>query len=104
MGLAETGLSILQVTDVKTGSENNLLTPGRNLKINGYKIKVAGDNENTGVYFINQVSGETTKVDPTDIVTNNPSELLIIIPELAVGSYRLQVTTQYSGAALLKEP
>ncbi len=104
MGVAETSLSISQVTDIKTGSENNLLTPGKNLKINGYKIKVAGDNENTGVYFVSQDSGEATKVDPTDIVVNNPSELLIIIPDLAIGTYKLQVTTQYSGATFLKEP
>ena len=41
-----------------------------------------------------------------DIVTNNPSELIIIIPELATGTYKLEITTQFSGNIhiALKEP
>ncbi|MGC9151788.1 MAG: DUF4469 domain-containing protein, partial [Microbacter sp.] len=49
-------------------------------------------------------TGEITKVDPSDVVTNNPSELIIITPELPAGSYTLRVTSQYTGNALLKEP
>jgi len=104
MGVADTGLSISQVIDVKTGSVNDLLTPNRNLKINGSKIKVAGEHAGNGVYFVNQASGESTKVDPSDMVTNNPSELIIVIPELAAGTYKLQVTTQYNTSTPLKEP
>ena len=104
MGVADTGLSISQVIDVKTGSVNDLLTPSRNLKINGSKIKVAGEHAGNGVYFVNQASGESTKVDPSDMVTNNPSELIIVIPELAAGTYKLQVTTQYTTGTPLKEP
>ncbi|MDR1098757.1 MAG: hypothetical protein LBL57_11560, partial [Tannerella sp.] len=33
-----------QVTDVKTASVNDLLTPSRNLKISRHKIKIAGNN------------------------------------------------------------
>ena len=45
-----------------------------------------------------------TKVDEADIVINNPSELMIIIPALPAGTYQLEVTTQYStGNKLLKE-
>jgi hypothetical protein len=104
MGVADTALSILQVTDVKTGSVNDLLTPNRNLKINGTKIKVSGENEANGVYFLNQTSGESTKVDPSELVINNPSELMVVIPELAAGTYKLQVTTQFGVSSLLKEP
>jgi len=47
----------------------------------------------------------TTKVDEGDIVVNNPSELMIIIPALPAGTYQLEVTTQYSmGKQWLKEP
>ena len=46
-----------------------------------------------------------TKVDEADIVINNPSELMIIIPALPAGTYQLEVTTQYSmGKQWLKEP
>ena len=104
MGVADTMLSVLQVTDVKTGSVNDLLTPNRNLKINGYKVRVTGEHADNGVYFVNQTSGESTKMDPTDIVTNNPSELIIVIPALVAGTYNLQITTQFSASTPLKEP
>ncbi len=104
MGVADTTLSILQVTDVKTGTVNDQLTPNRNLKIAGYKVKISGEHAGNGIYFVNQTSGESTKVDSSDIVTNNPSELIVVIPELAAGTYKLQVTTQFSPNLILKEP
>ncbi len=104
MGVADTGLGISQVTDMKTGSVNDQLTPGRNLRIDGHKLKVAGENENTGIFFINQSSEEETKVDASDLIINNPSELLIIIPELGAGTYKLKVSTQYAKGQFLKEP
>ncbi|MDR2653651.1 MAG: DUF4469 domain-containing protein [Prevotellaceae bacterium] len=106
LGVAETGATVAQVTDVKTGSINDLLTPNRNLKIAGHKIKIAGDNEANGVYFINQATQERTKVDASDIVTNNPSELIVVTPALASGTYHLEITTQFtgSGGKVLNEP
>jgi hypothetical protein len=50
------------------------------------------------------VGGKRTEVDETDIVTNNPSELIIVTPSLSAGTYRLEVTTQYAVSLLLKEP
>jgi len=90
--------------DVKTGSVNDLLTPNRNLRIKGYKLKLAGDNPAVGVFFVNQTTSERIKVDATEIVTNNPVELIIITPELAAGTYLLEVVSQYSGNSFLKEP
>ena len=106
LGVAESGAFIGQVLDVKSGSVNDLLTPNRNLKIGGSKIKIAGDENNeTGIYFVNQSTQARTKVDESDVVTNNPSELIVVIPELAAGIYKLEVITQYTGSAkLLKVP
>jgi hypothetical protein len=104
LGVADTDALIGQVVDVKTGSINDLLTPNRNLKISGYKIKIAGNNAANGIYFTDLVGGKRTKVDETDIVTNNPSELIIVTPALSAGTYRLEVTTQYAVSLLLKEP
>jgi hypothetical protein len=103
-GLADSGIIISQVTDVKTGSINDLLTPNRNLRIHGHKLKIAGDSEANGVYFINQDTQAETKIDPTDIVTNNPAELVAVIPALAAGTYKVKVTTQFAGTTPLKEP
>jgi len=104
LGVAENGTNIAQVTDVRTGSVNDTITPGRNLKIKGSKIKVSGENAGVGIYFINQGNNERTKVETEDIVTNNPSEVIIVTPALAAGTYQLEITTQFSGANLLKEP
>jgi hypothetical protein len=99
-------MAILAVTDVKTGSVNNLLTPDRNLKVAGQKLRIAGTDDTVGVYFINQASGERTKVDPSDIVINHPSELILVVPSLYAGTYKIEVTTQFGGNSkqLLKEP
>jgi hypothetical protein len=104
LGVADSGLRITQVTDVKTGSVNGTITPNRNLKISGAKLKIVGDAEDNGVYFIRKDNGERTKVDPTDIVINNPSELVIVIPELEAGDYQVEAVTQYAGNIPLKEP
>jgi hypothetical protein len=105
LGVAETGATIAQVLDVKTGSVNDLLTPNRNLKITGHKLKIAGDNPANGVYFIDE-NGNREKVDVSDVVINNPSELMILIPALRTGVYQLEVTTQFSsgGGQVLNEP
>ncbi len=103
-GIGDSSISIAEVVDVKTGSVNDVITPNRNLRIKGYKLKIAGDNPAVGVYFVNQATQERTKVDSTDIVTNNPAELIIVTPALAAGKYALEVVSQYGGTALLKEP
>jgi hypothetical protein len=104
LGVAETGVLIAQVFDVKSGTVNDLLTPNRNLKIEGYKLKIVGEDADNGVYFIDEQGG-SVKVDSSDIVTNNPSELIIVTPELTAGTYHLSVTTQFSGSSKpLNEP
>jgi hypothetical protein len=105
LGKAETSFFVAQVTDMRTGSVNDLLTPGRNAKITGNKLKIAGKEDVCGVYFVYADSAGRTKVDPADIVENQNAHLLVVVPVLAAGTYHLEVTTQYStGTSLLKEP
>ena len=103
LGVAETGCEILQVIDVKSGTTNDLITPNRNIKIKGSKIKLAGDNPEVGLYFIHQITGETTKADASDIATNNPSELIVIVPELKAGTYSIEIRTHYNGSRNVKD-
>lgn len=104
MGLADVQPAIREVTDVKTGAVNSTITPGKALRIRGEKIKVAGDHPGTGVWFIAGGSGDPIRVEEDEIITNNPSELAVMIPALTPGTYRLEVVTQYTGGAkLLKE-
>jgi hypothetical protein len=104
LGVAESSAVILQVTDVKSGSVNDLLTSGRNLKIAGSKIKVEGNDPFVGIFFINTATNVRTMVEENDIVMNNPSELIVVIPTLSSGSYHLEIVTQFTGSYLLKEP
>jgi hypothetical protein len=69
------------------------LTPGRNARITGGKFKVEGDDPSCGVYFVNEADGARVKVDPADIVENVNAHLIIIVPALAAGTWRLEATT-----------
>jgi hypothetical protein len=103
-GTGEAGILIVEVIDVKTGSVNDRITPDRNLRVRGAKLKLAGENPDVGVYFVNEVTGEETKVESDEIVDNKPSELVIVVPQLGAGLYTLKVVSQYTNGALLKEP
>ncbi|MDR1985534.1 MAG: DUF4469 domain-containing protein [Treponema sp.] len=98
-----TGTVITAVIDLKTGAVNAALTPGRDAKITGMKLKIAGTKPEAGLYFVSS-TGSETKVDPSDIVVNNPSELIAVIPPLSPGTYRVKIVTQYSSSKLLKVP
>lgn len=105
LGVADASAVILQVTDVKSGTVNDILTPGRNLKISGSKIKVTNESITNGIFFVNMATQERTQVEASDIVINNPSELIVIIPALVAGTYNVEVVTQYAGGSTsLKEP
>ncbi|MDR1408236.1 MAG: DUF4469 domain-containing protein [Tannerella sp.] len=105
LGVADSGAVIDRVVDAKTGSVNDVLTPNRNLKIFGQKIRIAGDKtEEIGVYFISLGTADPQKVDDSDIVVNNPSELIVVIPQLSAGPWQLQVVTQFTTGSPLKEP
>ena len=95
--VATNNFGIQHVLDNHSGSEDNLLTPSNALKIKGIKIKLVGTHPDVGVYFINETTGESTKVPTYDIVTNLNSQLMVMIPELQPGSYRLEHITQYAG-------
>jgi hypothetical protein len=104
-GAGNAGIVIAEVVDIKTGSVNDRITPDRNLRIKGSRLKLVGENPNVGVYFVNEITSEEIKVEANDIVENKPSELMIVTPQLNAGLYVIKVSTQYSsGSSDLKEP
>ncbi|WP_449386899.1 DNA-binding domain-containing protein [Chryseobacterium lineare] len=103
LGLATPASAILQVTDVKSGSVNDLLTPSRNLSIIGTQIKIMGDDPARGIYFIDTATQAKTMVPAFDIVSNNTSELIVVIPALPAGKYHLEVITRDGEGTLLKK-
>jgi hypothetical protein len=100
-----TGTVIMQVEDAKTGTVNGEITCKHVLHIIGNKLKIEGSDPSVGVYFIDMENQYATKVDPTDIVANRPSELMILTPQLSDGMYQVRVTTQFAGGGhFLKTP
>jgi hypothetical protein len=55
------------------------------------------------LYFV-PAAGSPVKVDPTDIVIDNPAELIAVTPALAAGTYQVRIVTQYSPGKHLKTP
>jgi hypothetical protein len=87
------------VHDVKSNTTNNRVTRGGSVKITGHNLKVTGIEPSVGIEFISVEDPEAIYPVPAqDIVINNPSELLIIAPQMVTGEeVQLKVTTQYSG-------
>ncbi len=105
-GPAPVGPIINKVLDVYTGKENSTITINRSLKIFGQRLRVSGDNALVGVWFITaDESAIRTRVADRDVVDNNPSQLTVTVPALAVGDYYIEVVTQSTaGQTLIKEP
>lgn len=103
LGEQASPMSLFSITDKSTGKSDGTLTVGKNAEIRGTYIKIAGDNAENGIYFTNVETKKKEKV--TDVVLNEPSRLLILVPKLSAGTYELSVTTQGStNNTLLKEP
>ncbi|MDR0768295.1 MAG: DUF4469 domain-containing protein [Dysgonamonadaceae bacterium] len=94
------------IHDVQTNTSNEKVTQGGTVKITGHNIKIAGDNKEIGIEFISLETGSTYKVPAGYIITNHPSELLIIAPKMPAGEQViLKITTQYANTAkFLKDP
>ena len=101
------GAAIGLVTDTLTEATDGTITPGEDILIEGAKIKIAGDPDLCGVYFIPRDAPEETiyKVERR-LTQNDPSRIIARVPAtLAPGAYTLRIVTQYSNAStLLKEP
>lgn len=104
MGVANSGICIEQVTNLKTGSVNELITPLHSLRINGRKLKLTGDHPDVGIYFTNIETGVRTGIEKSDIIANYPAELVITVPSLISGNYLLEITSQFTTAGTLKQP
>jgi hypothetical protein len=99
-------INILQVTNMAAKAADGTIQRGRNVQVDGSRIKVAGDDAAVGVYLID-ANGVAAKFDSTDIVINEPSRLILLVPDsLPVGQYYLKVITQFTTNAkkLLRAP
>ncbi len=100
----ETSAYIGLVTDTLTNLTDGSITPGDDVLINGERIRVAGEAEGVGVFFVN-AEGVATPVTRR-LTQNDPKTVIARVPaDLADGNYTLRIVTQFSNSAvLLKEP
>lgn len=104
LGEQASPISIFSIIDKATGKTDGTLTKGKNAEIKGTYIKIAGEHPDNGIYFTNVET--KAKVKASDIVLNEPSRLMILVPTtLDAGTYELSITTQFSsGNTTIKEP
>ncbi|MDR1679466.1 MAG: DUF4469 domain-containing protein [Prevotellaceae bacterium] len=101
------GASINSITDSTTGASNGEVTPGKTITISGNKIRIVTEAGETPESYITYTNTETQQVtvqaDP--LVINQPSKIVLQLPELAKGSYSLTIKTLFSNASTtLKAP
>ncbi|MDR1380957.1 MAG: DUF4469 domain-containing protein [Tannerella sp.] len=93
---------VLEVKDSISGRVDEILTSGGAVQIEGLNIKLAGDKDSVGLWFINEDGFQTQAVT---IITNKPAQIIALIPQLADGAnYQVKIFTQYSSGKNLKEP
>lgn len=103
LGAAKVQPIIGKIMDNLTGTDNEIITANNVITIEGEKIKILGDQEDNGVYFINQSDQMRTKC--AQIIQNDPKKLILMVPDLPSGDYILEVVTQFAnGNTTLKEP
>ena len=91
------------VTDTASGLTDGSITANDDIRIDGSRIKVAGDEAVVGVFFVTEDGSKTFKVSRR-LTQNDPSRILARVPELADGNYILRIVTQYMHSSqLLKE-
>lgn len=100
----DSGARIGLVTDTVTNLSDGTITPGDDIRIDGEKIKVAGDAAGVGIFFVG--SDDAAHAVTRRLTTNDPKRLLARVPaDLADGQYTLRIVTQFSNnSTLLKEP
>lgn len=105
MGLKPDVAHIGLVTDSSTGLFDGSITPDEDIEIEGSKIKIVGNEgeEAIGLFFV-ATDGTETKVTRR-LVRNEPSLVIVRVPNLADGEYTLRIVTRFSQSnVLLKEP
>jgi len=100
-------LYIAGIEDCSNNAADGHMTPGRNFRITGSRLRVEGDDPGIGITLRNLDDDQITTVDLDMFGTNNPAEVVFIVPTgLIDGDYELTLTTQFSGTKqrFLKTP
>ena len=103
---------ITEVFDMSTRTSGGSITAGRTIRIKGRKLKVAGDESETGVFFApcdsdGSYSGAAdnwVQVNKSELIDNTATTLVLNVPQdTAAGSYRLLVHTAYGSGSRINK-
>lgn len=106
-GVRENIFYVDKIKDLSTGKTDGTVTRGKVTELRGHNIKVVGDDPTCGITLRNTVSGESFFYATDLIAVNDPSRLLVQLPDLPYNvPYELSITTQYasSGTKFLEHP
>jgi hypothetical protein len=103
-GLADASGCIDQYSDEKLGEEHHLFAPGNMFVLQVHKIKIAGDAQDLGVFFV-PVDNPSAYLQAKRIIENTPTKVVGIAPDTGFARNRIEVRTQFSGGgSFLKSP
>jgi hypothetical protein len=104
-GPARSGGHISEVYDSSTEAVNSTISVGEAVRITGHKIKVTGDHADVGLYFVRSEDEGGGRVKFTGkFLDNKAGELSFVAPRLESGRYHIEISTQFAGKSILKEP
>jgi hypothetical protein len=107
LSLDNGGASIDGVTDSTTGSVNGVITPGKTVTINGRKIRVVpeeGETVESCITYAHVETGQVVMQEDAPAI-NDPSRIVLQLPELEPGFYTVTVKTLFSNTSTtLKAP
>ena len=90
---------IKSVYDWGSDTHNATLTPEATLEVQGEQLRMYGNLEEEGVFFVNQANDSEVKAER--VRTNEPKTLTLMVPKLRAGRYRLEVrNTRHDGKTL----
>ncbi len=87
------GPAVLYLTDVNTGARDATLTPGGALDVVGSRLAFDAGDADQGVFFVAEADGAETQAQVVPV--NKPSQLIVIVPALAAGAYRVEVRAAF---------
>ena len=88
---ASTDPYITEVSDIVSGKVNEVLTKGGVVQLTGSRLKFDQKDEAQGVFFVPETGNS---VRAAVIAENKPARLMAIIPDLAAGTYYVEVRTK----------
>lgn len=100
-GMADINGYIDEFIDYDADSINTLYVPGDQFTIHGHKIKVAGDNPGTGVFFV-PVDDPSKAVKVTRMAENTASKITGIAPQTNYQRNRIEIRTQFAGSGSIR--